>query len=156
MSESKDEPIDLLVREARRKMLDWAKNNIPENDSIKYEVEVDEFNELTVRRGDIKNIIKHVHENAADVYLLCDKLDKVMEGSEYLGWSYDETFINSEGKEIQRHPNVGYWLYYKYEFQNKATYVNILYDKQRNEYRVYCIRDSYFNINIIQFQGMKK
>ena len=58
------------IREARKKMLDWAKQNIPENGGIKYDMNIDEFKELTVRRGDIKNITKHVHENAAEAYCL--------------------------------------------------------------------------------------
>ena len=145
-----------LIREVRKKMLDWAKNNIHENNGKKYNVGIDEFNELTVRRGDVKNIIKHVHENAAEAYLLCDKLDKVIESSVYLGWSYDEIVINSEGNNVQKHPNVDYWMYYRFELLNKNSYINVFYDKQRKEYRVYCIRDSYFDTKIIQFLGQKK
>ena len=145
-----------LVREARKKMTDWAKRNIPENNGIKYHVKVDEFEELTVRRGDIRTIIRHVHENASEAYLLCDKLNSVIEGSEYLGWSYDETVVNSEGTEIQRHPNVDHWKYYRFELLGKSSYLNVFFDNQRREYRVYCIRDSYFNTKIIKFQALKK
>ena len=144
------------VREARKKMLDWAKQNIPEDDGIKYTMDVDEFKELTVRRGDIKNITKHVHENAADAYLLCNQLNKVIENSEYIGWSYDEKIVDSDGKLVPKHPNVDYWMYYRFELCGKYSYVNVFYDHQRKEYRVYCIRDSFFNTNIIQFQGKKK
>ena len=145
-----------LVREARKKMMDWAKQNIPENDGIKYDIDADEFKELTVRRGDIKNITKHVHENASDAYLLCNQLNKVIENSEYIGWSNDENIIDSKGKKVQKHPNVDYWMYYRFKLRGKNSYINVFFDHQRKEYRVYCIRDSRFNTNIIQFPKGKK
>ena len=145
-----------LVREARRKILDWAKENIPENEGIKYSVNIDEFDELTVRRGDIKSIIRHVHENATDAYLLGKQLNKVIENSEYMGWSYDKKIVTSDGKFIPKHHNVDYWLYYKFDLLGKDSFVNVFYDFQRKEYRVYCIRDSRFNTDIIQFTAQRK
>ena len=56
-AEKSDENNMDLIREARREILDWAKQNIPENGGVKYNVNVDEFKVLTVRRGDIKSII---------------------------------------------------------------------------------------------------
>ena len=139
------------VRKARRAVINWAKQNIPEKDGLKYDVNLNEFNQLTVRRGDIKNIVRHVHEYANEAYLLGNKLDKVLEDSEYIGWSYDEKIVNSEGKIVQRHPFVDYWIYYRFLLLDKYSYVNVFHDNQRKEYRVYCIRDSLFNTKIIQF-----
>ena len=145
-----------LVRNARTEINAWAKKNIPKNDGLRYNVNLDEFKELTVRRSDIRSIVRHVHENAPKAYLLGKQLDKVLNKSEYLGWSEDEKIILPDGTEKQKHDNVGHWLYYKFTLEGKDSYINVKYDKLFNEYRVYCIRDSRFNTSIITFLKQKK
>ena len=144
-----------LIRETRRQMVEWAKQNISEKEGLTYNVNVNEFSKLTIRRRDIKKIIQHVHEDATDAYSLCTRLNKVIENSEYIGMAYDKKVVLDSGKTVQKHPDVGYWLYYKFKLNKKYSYLCVMYDSSRNEYRPYCIRDSKFNTNQIMFPAKK-
>ena len=128
----------LLVRETRAMMREWAKKNIPDG-GLMLNVNVAEFGTLTVRRADVKSITAKPHKFAAEAYALSDQLDKVLNQSEYMGWSPDEIIKYADGTRKQKHTGVKKWLYYRFKLKGKYSYLNVkLYD---GEYRVYCIVD---------------
>lgn len=144
----------LLIRDTRMQMRDWAKANIPVPDGLKLKVDVPQFDHLTVHRADIKSITAKPHKYASEAYSLCNQLDKVLNNSEYMGWSPDEFIRLADGTKRQKHVGVEKWLYYRFKLGGKYSYLNVRLIN--NEYRVYCIvDDAAFDKSIIAVPAKK-
>ena len=121
----------------RENVRSWSKENIPAF-GLKQKVTTAVFNELTVKRADIKTITGKPHEFSAEVYKNATRLDDLLNQSVYI----------TSGIDNGKHPDVKLWHYFKTKIADSNSYINVM-ETFKGEFRVYYISD-HFNIKKVK------
>lgn len=119
----------------------WAKANIEIDLGLTTKVSKDEFEILTVRRGDIKSITGKPHKYYESVAAITKNLGWVVKKSKYVDWSYDDG----------SHPFVAKWYYYEIRLCGEPSWLNVM-ETLKGEFRIHHISDNFDKNKLIKKQ----
>ena len=117
------------MKEERRKVRDWAKENIPAYGK-KIIINNHPVLILAYYRSDIKSITGKSHEDAIDLFKQIPNLPEILKNSVYIGSSPD----------YGSHNEVYFWHYYLFLLNEKPSYFNIM-ETKKGEFRINSISD---------------
>lgn len=121
------------IQSTRDDIRTWSKSAIKEFGE-KYKINNDEFDTLTLRRGDVKTITGKPHAQAVEAYKSILDISTLFKEANYLGSSPDIK------KGEKGHGTVIKWLYYEVEIASETSYLNVM-QTNTNEYRLHSISD---------------
>ncbi|MBL7902938.1 MAG: DUF935 family protein [Bacteroidia bacterium] len=117
------------IRDAREEVRSWGKKAVAVYGN-KYKLNLSEFETLTLRRSDVKDITGKSHSNAPEAYRRIMNISALFKDAKYVGWS----------PEVKGHEAVIKWLYYEVEIAGELSYLNVMFDTH-GEYRLHSISD---------------
>ncbi len=117
------------IQATREDVRNWSKKNISDFGN-KYQIKNDQFDTLTLRKGDVKTVTGKSHAQAPEAYNSLMNIENLFKNAKYIGSS----------PEVKNHLSVVDWLYYQVEIANEISYLNVMVTTA-GEFRLHSISD---------------